>query len=281
VPRRLHKKKVSYKRIVSALKRHHHKTRRKKTRQDILGRKEIGGSVKSSRPPEIHSIKGSKVMSRKKHRRGRGKRSHRMGSATAFMGFGRYRGPEARPAGHHRGEYMGGFGGKRDMGSSLGAAMMQAAVVIGGAVGGNVLANVVPIANTKIKSSIPLLLGIVLAIAGAKNKMLRALGLGMSAIGGVRLVREFVPNMPLLASEPAKLSLADAQNALRLGVISQAEYDTVKGALLGGPTQYAGADEIPFHEGEDDDVAGDYDVAGDDEMSSDETSPFVTTQDVG
>jgi len=76
------------------------------------------------------------------------------------------------------------------------------AIAVGGGVAGGVLANKLPIANPKIKAAIPLVAGIVLAATlGQKKRIMHELGTGMAVIGAIALLRQFAPNIPMLAGE--------------------------------------------------------------------------------
>jgi hypothetical protein len=80
--------------------------------------------------------------------------------------------------------------------------MKDVAVAVGGGVAGGVLANKLPIANPKLKAAIPLVAGIVLAATlGQKKRSMHELGTGMAVIGAIALLRQFAPNIPMLAGE--------------------------------------------------------------------------------
>jgi hypothetical protein len=76
------------------------------------------------------------------------------------------------------------------------------AIAVGGGVAGGVLANKLPIANPKIKAALPLVAGILLASTlGQKKRIMHELGTGMAVIGAIALLKQFAPNIPMLAGE--------------------------------------------------------------------------------
>lgn len=80
--------------------------------------------------------------------------------------------------------------------------VQEAAGVVGGAVGAGVAASAIPLPDPKLKPFIPIAAGIVLAsMKIGRTKMMKALSMGMMAAGGLALVRQFAPNVPLLAGE--------------------------------------------------------------------------------
>lgn len=76
------------------------------------------------------------------------------------------------------------------------------AIAVAGGVGGGVLANKLPIANPKVKAAIPLVAGLAIAsILGKKKHIFHEIGTGMAVIGGIALLKQFAPNVPMLAGE--------------------------------------------------------------------------------
>lgn len=80
--------------------------------------------------------------------------------------------------------------------------VQEAAGVVGGAVGAGVLANMVPLPDPRMKAIIPLAAGILLATTKmGRTVLVKNMALGMMAAGGLAVVRQFMPNVPLLAGE--------------------------------------------------------------------------------
>jgi hypothetical protein len=85
---------------------------------------------------------------------------------------------------------------------------INTAAGIGGALAAGFAANKLPIANAKLKAGILTAAGLMLTTF-IKNDMVKAVGLGMSIMGGTALVRQFAPQLPLLGEE--KIQLTDQQ----------------------------------------------------------------------
>jgi hypothetical protein len=78
--------------------------------------------------------------------------------------------------------------------------LINSGVAVAGGIAGSFVVNKLPIGNAKIKAALPLVIG--------KNPMIQAVGTGMMVVGGLALVRQFVPTIPLLAGED-EVSLID------------------------------------------------------------------------
>jgi len=80
--------------------------------------------------------------------------------------------------------------------------MKDVAIAVAGGVGANVLANKLPIANPKLKAAMPLIAGILVSsVLGKKKPIFREIGHGMAVIGAIALLKQFAPNLPMLAGE--------------------------------------------------------------------------------
>lgn len=76
------------------------------------------------------------------------------------------------------------------------------AMAVAGGVGAGVIANKVPVANPKVKAAIPVVAGIVMAATiGKKKPIFHEIGEGMAIIGAIGLLKQFIPNVPMLAGE--------------------------------------------------------------------------------
>ena len=92
------------------------------------------------------------------------------------------------------------------------------AVAVG--VGANVLVNKLPIANPKVKAALPLVAGLLVSsVLGKKKPMFREIGHGMAVIGAIALLKQFAPNVPMLAGEDEMVYLPEgyAGDMLQLG----------------------------------------------------------------
>lgn len=75
-------------------------------------------------------------------------------------------------------------------------------IAVAGGVGANVLVNKLPIANPKLKAALPLIAGLLVSsVLGKKKPMFREIGHGMAVIGAIALLKQFAPNLPMLAGE--------------------------------------------------------------------------------
>lgn len=93
--------------------------------------------------------------------------------------------------------------------SGIMSPMMDVLLGAGGAVVAGISANLIPVGNPKVKSLIPLGIGVVTA-ATMKDKRIRAIGVGMAIAGTISTLKQWVPNVPLLAGDtPAMIPLPD------------------------------------------------------------------------
>lgn len=110
---------------------------------------------------------------------------------------------KARRGGRRR--RMIGFAGKA---SGVMGTIKEGAVGIGGGLLAAFVANKLPVADVRIKALAPLAASIILAATlGKRNKMAAQLATGMFVIGGVSAIRNFFPNVPMLAGEEELLYL--------------------------------------------------------------------------
>jgi hypothetical protein len=108
------------------------------------------------------------------------------------------------------------------------------ALAVGGAVAAGAIANKLPLTNPKLKAATPMIGGILLAgTFGKRNQMLKDVGTGMAVIGALSLLKQFMPNVPVLAGEDSIIYLPE-------GYIPQLEGDYMR---LGGDTVRFGQEE--------------------------------------
>ena len=118
---------------------------------------------------------------------------------------------------------------------------INTAAGIGGALAAGFAANKIPVADPKIKAGILTAAGLLLTTF-IKNDMVKAVGLGMSIMGGTALVRQFAPQLPLLGEE--KIQLTDQQVRAIERELSGAvtDYDSdMEGSPLGDDDEMEGA----------------------------------------
>jgi len=152
---------------------------------------------KKAQPPIF--MKEVKIMAaakkRKKHKARRygfegfeGKRKKRKARRYGFEGVA------GRRKSRRKGRFLG-------VDSGTGSAVKIALAALGGAVAGSYAANMVPL-SAKLKPALPLVAGIGLTMTKFGRKpVFQAMGLGMMVAGGLSLLRQFLPTMPLLAGE--------------------------------------------------------------------------------
>lgn len=93
-------------------------------------------------------------------------------------------------------------------------------IAVAGGVGANVLVNKLPIANPKMKAALPLVAGLLVSsVLGKKKPMFREIGHGMAVVGAIALLKQFAPNVPMLAGEDEMVYLPEgyAGDMLQLG----------------------------------------------------------------
>lgn len=90
----------------------------------------------------------------------------------------------------------------RGTAKSLTPTLKTVTLAVGGAVAAGAIANKLPLTNTKLKAAAPLLFGVLLSgIVGRKNAMVKEIGTGMAVIGAMSLLKQYLPNVPVLAGE--------------------------------------------------------------------------------
>lgn len=119
---------------------------------------------------------------------------------------------------------------------------------LAGAIVANAGANLLPIADKRIKAGLPLALGVILPML-IKGDMVRLASSGMAIAGGLSLLRaQFGATIPALAGEQYipvanRITETDVRNAVMRGEITQQQATELLGApveFMGAPVSYAG-----------------------------------------
>lgn len=98
------------------------------------------------------------------------------------------------------------------------------ALAVAGGVAAGAIANKLPIADNRLKAAAPVVAGILLAgVMGKKNAMFREVGTGMAVIGAIGLIKQLMPNVPVLAGEDQVYIIPD--NSGYAGEMMQLGYD--------------------------------------------------------
>ena len=187
-----------------------HSPKRKITRRKVKrAARVVRRAVSKLRRITRTLTKGKSMARRRKHAR-RGFRRIR-----GFEGFSGFDGFEGRKRRRHRsrraqiiikgrrrhrrrGLLMGGTAGT--LVQRIGGNAMNTAVGVAGAVGGAYLSNMIPVADNRIKAGLAALAGITLA-SSVRMPALRHAGIGLAIMGGLSLVRQMAPTLPLLTGE--------------------------------------------------------------------------------
>lgn len=125
---------------------------------------------------------------------------------------------------------------------------IDGAGIVGGAVGGAILSNVLPLPDLRMKAAASVLLGIVLASTNIiKGNIGKMAALGMVAGGSLSLLRRVLPTVPMLAGEEEPYQLG-YETELIEGIDEpegiEGEYDEMEGEMeeLTGVYELEGAD---------------------------------------
>jgi hypothetical protein len=200
------------------------KRKHKKTRRAVAGKARKGKARSKRGPVQIIINERGYGMGKKRGR----KRGRRMHGAAGF---------EGRRRGRRRGRFMG--AGKLSPKSIMGNAG-NALAGVAGAVGGAMLGNAIPAKDARIKAAVPLVAGIVLS-GMVSNPLFRSILIGVSIGGGLSLVRQLAPQIPMLAGADDTVLLLPERPAGETVEIGQPQY--------GGST-------VSLSDGSQDDVEG-------------------------
>jgi len=141
---------------------------------------------------------------------------------------------------------------------SVTSGIMTGLLSAGGAIGGSVIANQIPIKDPRIKAAIPLVLGIGLGLTKfGKGKMLQPALTGLMTIGTISLIKQFAPNIPMLAGEGEEyipyedrellgyVDDLDDDELMGISTDMGADYDYIDDTdMMGESVDYAGDDFI-------------------------------------
>jgi len=171
----------------------------------------------TGRKPQIVVSEGEYGMSRKRKTRKRAR----------VHGFeGRTRKYHGRRTTHRRrsrkGLIMGGIGSQ-----GIVPMLTQGAIGAAGAIGSAFIASKIPGVSPKFKPAIPLALAVALLMFGKKIPMSKAIAFGCVVSGAMGFVKQFAPNVPLLA-----------------GVDSAPELTGEEMTLLGAPQTFGSVQEL-------------------------------------
>lgn len=143
-------------------------------------------------------------------------------------------------------------------GGKIQKTLMNGLSAAAGAVGAGVVANMIPLPDPRMKAALPIAGGIALAMSPmGRGQMMQLVSVGMVSAGALALVRQFAPQIPLLAGEDESL----------LEYVPESDEEL---ALLGTPVDL---------DGESVDLMGEeYDL--EDEEIDEMSGEFMTTADV-
>lgn len=84
--------------------------------------------------------------------------------------------------------------------------LMQGVGAAAGAVGAGVVANMIPLPDPRMKAALPIVAGVVLGMSKmGRTNVMKFASVGMISAGALALVRQFAPNVPLLAGEDQEM----------------------------------------------------------------------------
>jgi hypothetical protein len=168
---------------------------RKKARSVVRRRKPVkkAKAIRGSSPKPFTMPEGvTRMDGRKKARKKTKKHSRRRSHSSAMMGYA------GKPKRRRRSRSRSYGFDKKD----ITAILMTAGGAVVGGIGSSYAVNMIPNVTPKIKAAIPLAAGIALSMTKLSSKpIIKAMALGMMVTGGLALVRQFMPTLPLLAGE--------------------------------------------------------------------------------
>lgn len=118
--------------------------------------------------------------------------------------------------------------------------LTDGAMAAAGAIGASAIANMIPVPDPRIKALIPIAAAIILPTTKlVRGDMGRALSMGMLTIGALSLVRQFAPQLPLLAGENDMLDYVPGSDE-EAAMLGYNESDLDDDLMLGEVVDVAG-----------------------------------------
>lgn len=146
--------------------------------------------------------------------------------------------------------HYGGF--KRSVGSAAGGLkrfvkkdylidnFMNFGSVTAGQVGGNFIAEMVPLKQPLLKALTNIIAGLLVAGIAGKYQKIALIGAGIGSNGIQRAMKQLFPTLPYLSGESLEITQADVQRAVDTGAISQAEGAALLNTMSGEIRRMAG-----------------------------------------
>jgi hypothetical protein len=206
-----------------------------KGKSNLSGKQKKSKSSTEKRSFQPFTIGGSVMATKKKgaHKKGGAHKKRMHGGEFGGGGDpGRKRG-RGRRRGRGHGLMMGGAGGAT--GGVL-QAFGALASALGGALGAGYGSQFIPGPAT-VKNGVPLLAGIALTLV--RNPIVKGIGLGMALVGSAKIIKGFVPTLPLLGDDRIFM-LPNGRMISGDGIPLQLEHYTGDAMELGAEEQLRG-----------------------------------------
>lgn len=203
-----------------------------KGRKALAAKRKSGGTAKrKTRKTATAKRKAApkrKTAARKTAKRKTVKRSNPTMARKKRKSGGGFRKKARRAAGRARGFLK--AAGAKDI-------LMEAGTAVAGGIAAGFIANKLPIADARIKAAMPIVGGMAIAATiGKKNKIARGIGTGMVVLGTVSIIKQFAPNIPMLAGEDELMLIPDygaLPYAGEMVDLGEDEYDDESIATMG------------------------------------------------
>lgn len=112
--------------------------------------------------------------------------------------------------------------------------------VSAGQIGGNFIAEMVPIKQPLLKALANIIAGLLVSGFAGKYQKIALVGAGIGANGIQRAMKQLFPQLPYLSGETLEITQADVQRAVDTGAISQAEGAALLNTMSGEIRRMAG-----------------------------------------
>lgn len=109
-----------------------------------------------------------------------------------------------------------------------------------GQVGGNFIAEIVPVKQPLLKALANIVAGLLVAGIAGKYQKIALVGAGIGANGIQRAMKQLFPTLPYLSGETLEITREDVQRAVDTGAISQAEGAALLNTMSGEIRRIAG-----------------------------------------